>query len=453
VAKKKTVFVCTDCGFEAAKWAGKCFSCGAWNTLKEIEIVTSKRKNITSRDKHTPVKISEVEKKTDERILFNIEEFNKVLGGGMVTGSMVLVGGEPGIGKSTLMLQVAVNYKGGKVLYISGEESLQQIKMRAERVSKESEQCYLLAETNLENILEQIKILNPDFVVIDSIQTLLSESSDSLPGSISQVKECAASLQIFAKETNIPLFIIGHITKDGYLAGPKVLEHIVDAVMIFEGDANNNFRILRSVKNRFGSTSELAVFDMKEDGLHEVFNPSESLLSKHRNSLSGNAVTVSLNGSRALLLEIQALVSNAVYGTPQRSSTGYDLRRLNILLAVLEKRGGYRLISKDVFINVVGGIKLDEPGNDLAVLAAIISSELNIPVSSNVCFAGEIGLSGEIRPISRLSLRANEAKRLGFKRIVVSGYANKEELNKIKGIEVVYVNDILAFYKTVFKGE
>jgi DNA repair protein RadA/Sms len=451
VAKKKKVFVCDNCGNESAKWAGKCSACNQWNTYKEITVTKSVGASLQERSKSQPVKFNEISADTDRRILTSSGEFNKLLGGGLVEGSVVLVGGEPGVGKSTLMLQLALNYNEGKILYVSGEESLNQIRLRGERIGNISEECYLLSDVSLENIINQIKEINPVFVVIDSVQTLVSERSESLPGSVSQIRECAAELQIMAKENNIPVFLIGHITKDGYLAGPKLLEHIVDVVLLFEGDNQTNFRVLRSSKNRFGSTAELAVFDMKQNGLIEVINPSESLLSEYREKLIGTAVTVSLNGSRAILLETQALVSHAVYGTPQRTCTGFDIRRLNMLLAVIEKRGGYRLISKDVFLNVVGGIKLDEPGNDLAIVAAILSSDMNIALGRSICFAGEVGLSGEIRPVTKLELRIKEAARLGFEKMVISSHSGTIPKEIVGNIDLIRVNDIGEFYRGVLK--
>lgn len=412
MAKAKTVYTCQQCGAQSPKWVGRCSSCGNWNTLVE-EIVVKDRKNVVpskTSSGNQAKKLNEVATEQAKRLDTKNEELNRVLGGGLVEGSLVLIGGEPGIGKSTLALQIALDMKDKKVLYVSGEESIHQIKLRAKRLQKDNELCYFLSETSLENILAQSSVLEPDMMVIDSIQTVSTEYIESSPGSVSQIRECTNGILKYAKEHMVPVILIGHITKEGSLAGPKVLEHIVDTVLQFEGENQYMYRILRAVKNRFGSTSELGIFEMQSTGLREVSNPSELLINTEHEGLSGTAIAAAIEGIRPLLIEIQSLTSTAAYGTPQRSSTGFDLRRLNMLLAVLEKRAGFKLATKDVFLNIAGGIKVDDPAIDLAVITAILSSNFDIPVDKSLCFAGEVGLSGEIRSINRLEQRIGEAE-------------------------------------------
>ena len=423
MAKTKTVYVCQQCGNDSPKWIGKCPSCGEWNTYVEEVIAKETRQSIQLAGleivKEKPVLISEVETTQEIRINTRSNELNRVLGGGLVPGSLVLIGGEPGIGKSTLVLQVVLNMQGLKTLYISGEESVKQIKLRAERLNSQSAECLVLSETSLEQIFVHIKNTQPDLVIVDSIQTVSTETIESSPGSVSQVRECAAALLKFCKTSATPVLLIGHINKEGSIAGPKVLEHIVDTVLQFEGDQHYMYRILRPIKNRFGSTSELGIFEMRQDGLREVSNPSELLLSQNHEGLSGIAIASAVEGIRPFLIEVQALVSSAAYGTPQRSCTGFDLRRLNMLLAVLEKRAGFKLAQKDVFLNIAGGIKVNDPAIDLAVISAILSSNVDIAIEKQVCMAGEVGLSGEIRPINRLEQRIREAEKLGFKKMII----------------------------------
>lgn len=447
MAKIKKAFFCKNCGFESPKWLGKCPSCGEWNTF--IEEVLQVDPNIPDFKKvgingseQRPMLIGDISPISMKRWNSHNGELDRVLGGGIVPGSIVLIGGEPGVGKSTLMLQVALKMNDCKILYVSGEESEQQIKMRADRIGVDNENCYILTETSLDSIFTQIKNINPDLLVIDSIQTLSSSMIESASGSISQVRECAGQLQKFAKQTSIPVFLIGHITKDGSIAGPKILEHVVDTVLQFEGDRNYGYRILRSVKNRFGSTSELGIYSMNEHGLKEVLNPSEMLISQHEENYSGIAIAASIEGARPMLVEIQALVSTAAYGTPQRSTTGFDQRRLNMLLAVLEKRAGFRLGSKDVFLNITGGIRLDDPALDLAVVSAILSSNDDIFIDRKVCFAGEVGLSGEIRPVLKIESRVAEAQRLGFENIIISKSCAKGVKKEFKGINVIAISKI-----------
>jgi len=440
LAKTKTAYFCQSCGYESAKWLGKCPSCGQWNTLVEEIIektataVPTWKTETSSRKLSKPSKVDEIQSSVERRILTGDKELDRVLGGGLVEGSLVLIGGEPGIGKSTLMLQLALNLKGKKLLYISGEESEQQIKMRAERIKESpSADCYILTETSTQNIFKQIEILEPEILVVDSIQTLHSSHIDSTPGSVSQVRECTAELLRFAKETGVPVFLIGHITKDGAIAGPKILEHMVDTVLQFEGDRHHVYRILRSIKNRFGAAAELGIYEMQGSGLREVSNPSEILLSQRDEELSGIAISAMLEGARPMLIETQALVSAAAYGTPQRSATGFDTKRMNMLLAVLEKRCGFRLSTQDVFLNIAGGIRVEDPAIDLAVLIAIISSHQDIPISSKNCFAAEVGLSGEIRAVNRIEQRIAEADKLGFETIYISKY-------NLKGIDIAKYN-------------
>lgn len=447
MAKTKTTFFCQNCGYQSSKWLGKCPSCGEWNTFVE-EIVTksseSKALKPKGHSKASPLHLITAEQ--EDRINTRNEELNRVLGGGLVRGSVVLIGGEPGIGKSTLLLQIALQMKQLKTLYVSGEESPRQIKMRADRLNIQNEQCYILNETYTTEILKQIEEITPDVLIIDSIQTLYTDTLESSPGSISQIRETTAELMQFAKTTHVPVFLIGHITKEGQLAGPKVLEHMVDTVLQFEGDPHYGFRILRSVKNRFGSTSELGIFEMNSGGLREVSNPSEILLSQREETSSGVAIAAMMEGQRAILIETQALVTHAAYGTPQRSATGFDLRRMNMLLAILEKRSGFRLSTKDVFLNIAGGIRVDDPAIDLAVVSAILSSSEDIPIDNDVCFAAELGLSGEIRAVSHVEQRILEAEKLGFGKIFLSSLSlkgiNKSQY-KIELIGVRKIDDLL----------
>lgn len=445
MAKAKTIYFCRNCGHQSGKWIGKCPACGEWNTFEEevISKPSAKDAGNINKIKSVPTAVQDITSDKEERINTNSIELNRVLGGGLVVGSVVLFGGEPGIGKSTLLLQIALNMTGKKILYISGEESQQQIKMRADRIGINNTECYLLNETFTDTIFNHCKAVEPDLIVIDSIQTLYSDVIDSSPGSISQIRETASQLQRYAKSTNIPVLLIGHITKDGQLAGPKVLEHMVDTVLQFEGDRHYGFRILRSVKNRFGSTSELGIYEMQSNGLREVTNPSEILLSQRDEITSGVAIAAMVEGQRPLLIETQALIGTAAYGTPQRSSTGFDLRRLNMLLAVLEKRSGFKLSTKDVFLNIAGGIKVDDPAIDIAVVAAIISSLEDVSIPPNICFAGEIGLSGEIRAVSHVENRISEAAKLGFEKIVLSKYSLKNINLKRYNIEVVPVSKVM----------
>lgn len=458
MAKVKKIFACSSCGATSPKWIGKCPHCGEWNTYHEE--VISKDTTIEAKDKswrtpeksssNKPVPLPEVKAGETSRLSTPDGELNRVLGGGIVPGSLVLIGGQPGIGKSTLLLQLALNVP-FTILYISGEESDEQIKMRADRIGGNASNCYILSETNTSKILKHAQELNPSLVIIDSIQTLSSPHIDSMPGSVSQVRECAGELQRFAKEKHIPVFIIGHITKEGSIAGPKLLEHIVDAVLQFEGDRNYTYRILRTIKNRFGSTDELGIYEMQASGLREVSNPSELLLSQKDEDLSGSAVAATIEGLRPMLIETQALVSTSVYSAPQRSATGFDLRRLGMLLAVLEKRAGLFFAQNDVFLNIAGGIRVDDPAIDLSIVAALISSLEDVAIPTDVCFAGEIGLSGEIRAVNRVEQRIQEANRLGFKEIYISKY-NTKGLDKGRyGIEVKPVSKVQELYFDLFK--
>ena len=427
MAKTKSVFFCKECGNESPKWIGHCPGCGAWNSYVEESVVVGKdskstKNTIVSETKARPVKVQEISSAKEARVDLECDELNRVLGGGLVPGSLILLGGEPGIGKSTLLLQVALRLRDKKVLYVSGEESAQQIKMRAERIGISNENCLILTETNTTNIIKHFEEVNPDIVIIDSIQTLESPAIDSTAGSISQIRETAAEMNKVAKSLHVPTFLIGHITKDGSIAGPKILEHIVDAVIQFEGDRHYGFRVLRTIKNRFGSSSELGIFEMNANGLREVSNPSEILLSQRDEQVSGISVAATLEGLRPMMIETQALVSTAAYGTPQRSCTGFDTRRLNMLLAVLEKRAGFRLSMKDVFLNIAGGLRVDDPAIDLAVVAAILSSNEDIEISNRYAFAAEVGLSGEIRSVNRIEARIAEADKLGMEKIFVSKY-------------------------------
>ncbi|MBQ2843436.1 MAG: DNA repair protein RadA [Alistipes sp.] len=453
MAKVKKAFFCRNCGFEAPKWLGKCPSCGEWNSFTEEVIAregaTPSLQAAATVERSRPQRLNEIRQNDHRRIDTGCREVNRVLGGGLVPGSLVLLGGEPGIGKSTLSLQLALAENRLKTLYVSGEESAEQIRMRADRIGIRNEECLIYAETLLENITTQIVELKPDVVVIDSIQTIYSEVLDSSAGSVSQIRECAATLLKYAKTTGTAIFIIGHITKDGTIAGPKILEHIVDVVLQFEGDSNNCYRILRGIKNRFGATFEIGVFEMLDAGLRSVENPSEILLSHYEEPLSGIAVGASADGLRPYLIEVQALVSGAAYGTPQRSTTGFDARRMNMLLAVLEKRVGMKMFQKDVFLNFAGGFKVADTGLDLAILAAVISSYFDRPIAEGVCFAGEVGLSGEVRPAPRTEQRISEAARLGFKAIVVSGYITKS-LKAPKGLRIISINNIMELPKAMF---
>ncbi|HFA50173.1 MAG TPA: DNA repair protein RadA [Bacteroidetes bacterium] len=459
MAKIKKVFICSNCGSSYPKWMGKCNACGEWNTIQEEVIVKETKPEQRTRiwkgpdgklKEPKPVALPEVKAGTTHRLVTPDSELNRVLGGGIVSGSLVLIGGQPGIGKSTLLLQLALNLK-AKILYVSGEESEEQIKMRADRLGNLQSDCYLLTETNSSKILNHAQILEPDLIIIDSIQTLSSPHIESTPGSVSQVRECAGDLQRFAKETNIPIFLIGHITKDGAIAGPKLLEHIVDTVLQFEGDRNYTYRILRTLKNRFGSTDELGIYEMQANGLRQVSNPSELLLSQTDEELSGSTAAATMEGMRPMLIETQALVTTAVYGTPQRTATGFDLRRLSMLLAVLEKRGGFPFAQNDVFLNLAGGIRVDDPAIDLGIVAALISSLQDVAVPSNVCFAGEVGLSGEIRAVNRIEQRIQEADRLGFKQIYFSKYNTKGLDPKRYNIELKTVGKMEELYKALFE--
>jgi len=452
MSKARSVFVCQNCGAESPKWIGRCPSCREWNTYHEelIAPASFRESNLPAGlEKRNPKLLDNIEADENKRLNTGISELDRILGGGMVSGSIILLGGEPGVGKSTLALQLALALKGTKVLYVSGEESEEQISLRARRLKNSNPLCYILTETVLENIFTQSENLKPGLIIADSIQTMSTGMLESSAGSVSQVRECAAQLLKYSKITGIPVVLIGHITKDGTLAGPKVLEHIVDVVLYFEGDNNYVYRILRPVKNRFGSTSEIGIFEMIESGLREVNNPSEMFINQHDEPLSGISIAATVDGLRPFLIETQALVSSAVYGTPQRSSTGYDIRRLNMLLAVLEKRAGFRLAVKDVFLNIAGGIKVTDPAIDMAVMSAVLSSNLDIPIPRETCFAGEAGLSGEIRPVARIEQRIREASKMGFKRIYLSKY-NRNISIKDPGIEVVQVGKIEQLVRSLF---
>ncbi len=454
-AKVKKAFFCKNCGFEAPKWLGRCPSCGEWNSFTE-EIIAresgSAAVSIANVPLSKPQRVSEIRESDRRRLDLGNSEINRVLGGGLVAGSLVLLGGEPGIGKSTLSLQIALSPNGLRTLYVSGEESAEQIKLRASRIGIGNEECIVYTETLLENIISQIDEQRPDIVIIDSIQTMYTDLIDSSAGSVSQIRECAATLLKYAKSTGTSIFIIGHITKDGTIAGPKILEHIVDVVLQFEGDGNNIYRILRGIKNRFGATFEIGVFEMLDNGLRCVDNPSEILLTHYDEPLSGIAVGASVDGIRPYLIEVQALVSNAAYGTPQRNATGYDSRRMNMLLAILEKRVGMKMFTKDVFLNFAGGFRVQDTGLDMAIVAAVISSYYDRPINTGICCAGEIGLSGEVRPAPRTEQRIAEAARLGFRKIVVSGYMAKQS-KSVKGIEIIRINNIAQLPKALFAEE
>ena len=449
--KAKTVWFCSNCGNEYSKWMGKCPACGEWNTMVEKEVVTGKRPLSVSVPGagRKPQPLKDVSTTAEDRVSLGNAEVDRLLGGGIVKGSLVLMGGEPGIGKSTLSLQIPLSCPALKVLYVTGEESVKQVKMRADRLGGDASNCLIYSETNLENILAEAEEAAPDLVIVDSVQTMYCQNVESTAGSVAQVKEVAASLLRFAKGSGVPVILIGHITKEGAIAGPKVLEHIVDVVLQFEGENRGAYRVLRSIKNRFGSTSELAVFEMTGAGLRQVDNPSELLIPQHEEGLSGTAVSAMLDGNRPFMFEVQALVSSAVYGTAQRSATGFDVRRLNMLLAVLERRAGFKLSQKDVFLNMAGGLRITDPACDLAVVVAVLSSNFDFAIPNDVCFAGEVGLSGEIRPVSQAERRAVEAARLGFRRIYVSSYTRFDR--KPEGIEVVKVADIPALVKSLFR--
>lgn len=458
MAKTKTTYFCQNCGAESPKWVGKCQACGEWNTYVEELVTKSASKSnpiseIIGAPSSKPQLISKVETNESARIDTGNGEFNRVLGGGMVAGSLTLIGGEPGIGKSTLVLQMALNIPNKKILYISGEESAQQIRLRAERLGGNLDSCYIVCETSIEKSLVHIKNVEPDILIVDSIQTIATDRVESSPGSVSQVRESASVILRFAKEYNIPVILIGHITKDGTIAGPKVLEHIVDTVLQFEGDQNYMYRILRSIKNRFGSTSELGIYEMRQNGLREVNNPSELLLSEDHQGLSGVSISASIEGARPFLIEIQALVSTAAYGTPQRSTTGFDTKRMNMLLAVLEKRVGFKIGAKDVFLNIAGGIKVNDPAIDLAVITAVLSSSVDIAIDRDVCMAGEVGLSGEIRPVARIEQRISEAAKLGFGKIIVPQSNAKSINDKDFDIEIIPVSKVAQAFRLLFKKE
>ena len=457
MAKAKTVFYCQNCGAQSPKWVGRCASCGQWNTYVEevVQKETSanlwKKPEDRKRKTPKPQLLQDISAGGEKRVVLPDAELNRVLGGGLVPGSLVLLGGEPGIGKSTLVLQVALGIKGVPVLYVSGEESEQQIKMRADRLKLRNDRFYVLTETQLENIFQQVAETDPGLLVIDSVQTIFTDKIESSPGSVSQIRECTAELLRFSKQSGVPVFLIGHITKDGTIAGPKILEHMVDTVLQFEGDRHHLYRILRSVKNRFGSTAELGIYEMQSSGLREVSNPSEVLIAQREELLSGVAIAATMEGVRPLLIETQALVSSAVYGTPQRSSTGLDLRRLSMLLAVLEKRCGFRLGAKDVFLNLAGGIRVEDPAIDLAVICAILSSNEDIAITPKICFAAEVGLSGEIRPVARVEQRIGEAEKLGFEQIIISKYNKKGlDLSRFKGIRIHAVSKVEEVFSLLF---
>lgn len=451
MTKTKSIYTCQNCGAQSPKWMGKCTNCDEWNTFVE-EVVTKKQttgKLSVQLSGNQPLTLDKIEAAKNSRISVGIDEFNRVLGGGIVPGSLILLGGDPGIGKSTLALQLALRLPERKILYVSGEESLQQIKLRAERLSQNPGSCFFLSETSLEHILAHTEQIKPELLIVDSIQTVSTELIESSPGSVGQVRECTSAILKYAKKNNIAVVLIGHITKEGSLAGPKVLEHMVDTVLQFEGDTNYMYRILRSNKNRFGSTNELGIFEMRSSGLIEITNPSEQLISKVSDDVSGTAIAATIEGVRPFLLEIQALVSSAAYGTPQRSSTGFDLRRLNMLLAVLEKRAGFKLIAKDVFLNIAGGLKIKDPASDLAVICSILSSNIDIAINHKICFAGEVGLTGEIRAVSRIEQRIAEAAKLGFSRIYVPSLNNGFDAKKYE-IDIVRVGRVEEVFKTIF---
>jgi len=454
MAKLKSVYFCSSCGHESPKWMGKCPSCGEWSTFVE-ELV---RKDAASKQEDTrsfsevksePLTLREIKADEEPRIDMQDSELNRVLGGGLVPASVVLIGGEPGIGKSTLVLQTILKLKGVRTLYVSGEESARQLKLRAERIGLQNDDCLFVCETNLDDIFKHLKKLSPQLLIVDSIQTIYSDALESAPGSISQVRECAAALLKFAKQSGTPVLLIGHITKDGSIAGPKILEHIVDTVIQFEGDQHYMYRILRSIKNRFGSTAELGIYEMNQSGLREVTNPSELLLTQNHEGLSGVSIAAAIEGVRPFVLETQSLVSTAAYGTPQRSATGYDIRRMNMLLAVLEKRAGFKLAQKDVFLNIAGGLRVNDPGMDLSVISAVLSSSLDLSIDRGTCLCGEVGLSGEIRPVNRIEQRIQEAEKLGFSRILIPAN-NLKDYNKKISIELLQVRKVSDAFRVLF---
>lgn len=449
--KEKTVFFCSNCGYESPKWMGQCPSCRQWNTMVEApkEPKSKGSRQQPSGDIRKPQALGEIDYSSENRISLGNPEVDRILGGGMVPGSLVLIGGEPGIGKSTLSLQIPLSCPSIKTLYVTGEESAKQVKMRANRLGGDMTNCFIFCETLVDNIIKEAEEIQPELMIVDSVQTMYSASAESTPGSVSQIKEVASALLRFAKDSGVPVILIGHITKDGYIAGPKILEHIVDVVLQFEGENRGAYRLLRSIKNRFGSTSELAVFEMTGTGLRSVDNPSELLIPLHGEGLSGTAICATLDGTRPMLFEVQALVSSAAYGTAQRSATGFDARRLNMLLAVLEKRAGFRLSAKDVFLNMAGGLKVSDPACDLAVIVAVLSSNFDFAIPSDVCFAGEIGLSGEIRPVAQTERRVSEAARLGFKKMFVSAFTPRER--DVEGIQLIKVGDVPELVKKLFK--
>ena len=453
--KAKSFFYCRECGYQSASWLGRCPECGSWNTFQEEVVKAAKASpaaSSVSAAASQPKLINEVQYDEQQRMRTGCEEFDRVLGGGLVPGSLLLLGGEPGIGKSTLLLQTALTIPNKKILYVSGEESEQQIKMRADRLTDRpsDNSCFVVSETVTQRIFEHIETIKPDLLVVDSIQTVCTENIDSSAGSISQIRECTAEFQRYAKVSGVPVLLVGHITKDGTLAGPKIMEHIVDAVLQFEGDRNYGFRILRALKNRFGSTAELGIFEMQASGLREVSNPSEFLLSQRDENLSGAAIAATLEGVRPIFIEVQSLVSSAVYGTPQRNANGFDLRRMNMLLAVLEKRCGFKLGAKDVFLNIAGGLRVNDPAIDLAVACSILSSNVDIPISPRITMAAEMGLSGEVRPVARLEQRIAEADRLGFEKILVSKYGSKALNTKQYKIEIIEVGVIEEAFRALF---
>mgnify|MGYP001436831660 CR=1 FL=1 len=454
MAKLKSAYFCSNCGYESPKWMGRCLACGEWSTFVE-ELV---RKDAASKKEDTrsftdikskPLPLKDINAGEEQRIDMVDEELNRVLGGGLVPASVVLLGGEPGIGKSTLVLQTILKLKDINTLYVSGEESARQLKLRADRIGIENDNCLLLCETNIDEIFKSVKEVSPQLLIVDSIQTVYSEALESSPGTISQVRECASSLLKYAKQSGTPVLLIGHITKDGSIAGPKILEHIVDAVIQFEGDQHYMYRILRSIKNRYGSTAEIGIYEMNQSGLREVSNPSELLLTRNREGLSGIGISAAIEGIRPFLIETQSLVSSAAYGTPQRSTTGFDVRRMNMLLAVLEKRAGFKLAQKDVFLNIAGGLKVNDPGMDLSVISAVLSSSLDIAIDNDTCLCGEVGLSGEIRPVNRIEQRIQEAEKLGFSRILIPAN-NLKGFNKKVSIEIKQVSKVSDAFRMLF---
>jgi len=454
MAKLKSVYFCSNCGYESPKWMGKCPSCGEWSTFVEELIrkdASSKQEDTRSFEgvKSQPLTLNEIHVDEEPRIDMQDEELNRVLGGGLVPASVVLIGGEPGIGKSTLVLQTILKLKGVRSLYVSGEESARQLKLRADRIGIENDNCLIVCETNLDNIFKHVKQVSPQLLIIDSIQTIYSDALESSPGSISQVRECAAALLKFAKQSGTPVLLIGHITKDGSIAGPKILEHIVDTVLQFEGDQHYMYRILRSIKNRFGSTAELGIYEMNQSGLREVSNPSELLLTQNHDGLSGVSIAAAIEGIRPFVIETQSLVSTAAYGTPQRSATGFDIRRMNMLLAVLEKRAGFKLAQKDVFLNIAGGLRVNDPGMDLSVISAVLSSSLDMTIDRSICLCGEVGLSGEIRPVNRIEQRIQEAEKLGFTRMLIPAN-NLRGVQKKLSIELQQVKRVSDAFRLLF---